>query len=669
MYKQTKIPEQGTRPKRKILRIILGIVLVLLIIFSGFVLYGIYQNTQEQKSDIQLAYNTLHQIIANNEKVYDALELERPIFSLKLDSETTTDNNEETFLTLAEELQENFQNEKHSVLLTDAITRSLLKEKAENLGFGFLQQNTRIRISYMNHIVTTIVSLLDKDGNKIEKYSLQSSIIDDIQILTKIEEIPLFLGTLKERLEENLKQSDDLYKEIIQEFSSSTMAKFIKKNTITIERKAQSSFQQRWDLRNQLKELVVSISLHYLPYDLLINEKKVSSQQTPSRISKIRATVYQSSYSTLQEKANLRYLARLKDLFISKTYKEKLQGQGLAIDSNYTSDTDYHYFDLLAVKNPQEKPTKIGAFAIQKNNGELWIMDKDNVPLRSADLSIGKEEINNRSKSQENSSKNILLMGTHNNLADTIILLHITKTKKIKLISIPRDLYYAGQKINWYSKFFSHANLLRIVEEITGLPVDSYVAIDMYAFANVIDILGGITVFLDKDIVDPSYRIKENGTWSYLNYPKGEYELGGIEALRIARSRNTTTDFDRSHRQKLILEGIRKKINSLDSFSSVLSGIEILTKIRKKISTNLKIIEIATLISQYKDVTLDSRLTLSTANILYQTFTELHKQNISLKEYNATEQDPNFFLGNYILLPKDNDWNTLKKYIERYILE
>lgn len=260
-------------------------------------------------------------------------------------------------------------------------------------------------------------------------------------------------------------------------------------------------------------------------------------------------------------------------------------------------------------------------------------------------------------------------MGTHNGLADTIILLHITKTKKIKLISIPRDLYYAGQKINWYSKYFSHSNLLYLVEEIMGLSIDNYIAIDMYAFVSVIDILGGITVFLDKSIVDPGYRIKENGTWSYLNYPRGEYNLGGIEALRIARSRSTTNDFDRSHRQKLLLEGIREKINSLDSFSSVLSAIEILTKIRKHISTDLKIIEIATLISRYKDATLDSRLTLSTANILYQTFTELHKRNISTQEYNATEKDPNFFLGNYILLPKNDDWNTLKKYIERYILE
>ena len=55
--------------------------------------------------------------------------------------------------------------------------------------------------------------------------------------------------------------------------------------------------------------------------------------------------------------------------------------------------------------------------------------------------------------------------------------------------------------------------------------------------------------------------IRDNGEWSTLNYPKGTYRLNGVEALRIARSRHGSNDFDRSHRQQLILEAFMNRNN------------------------------------------------------------------------------------------------------------
>ena len=64
--------------------------------------------------------------------------------------------------------------------------------------------------------------------------------------------------------------------------------------------------------------------------------------------------------------------------------------------------------------------------------------------------------------------------------------------------------------------------------EVTGLKIDYYLSVDMYAFIDVVNALGGIDVTLDSEVRDPTYKIvRENGSEGTLYYPPGTYHLNG----------------------------------------------------------------------------------------------------------------------------------------------
>lgn len=94
-------------------------------------------------------------------------------------------------------------------------------------------------------------------------------------------------------------------------------------------------------------------------------------------------------------------------------------------------------------------------------------------------------------------------------LTDSIIVIHIdTNTKKAALISIPRDLYVTGnRKINAEAAANGFQNEGGVIKNVTGFPVDYFVAVDFGGFIKLIDALGGITVNVPKTFDDPYYPI------------------------------------------------------------------------------------------------------------------------------------------------------------------
>ena len=85
----------------------------------------------------------------------------------------------------------------------------------------------------------------------------------------------------------------------------------------------------------------------------------------------------------------------------------------------------------------------------------------------------------------------------------------------------------------------------------------------MFAFIDVINILDGIDVELSEDLVDPTYKVRNNGKWSTLYYKKGIHHVNGVEALRIARARHFTPVFSRDSRQQKILISIKNRFKEI----------------------------------------------------------------------------------------------------------
>lgn len=191
---------------------------------------------------------------------------------------------------------------------------------------------------------------------------------------------------------------------------------------------------------------------------------------------------------------------------------------------------------------------------------------------------------------QESNKINILLVwrwwGSHDapDLTDTIILASLDKKKSlISMLSIPRDLYVeyddsnnSEWKINGiYAKYYYKSEskdtwmkaLQNKITQITGEKIDYYVNVDFNWFTKVIDALGWIEINVPNNFVDDKYP---DNNWGYrtLVFRKGTWNFSWDNALKYARSRHSTSDFDRSLRQQQVISGVKQKLIEADYLTS-----------------------------------------------------------------------------------------------------
>lgn len=209
---------------------------------------------------------------------------------------------------------------------------------------------------------------------------------------------------------------------------------------------------------------------------------------------------------------------------------------------------------------------------------------------------------------------NFLLMGTggegHDgaDLTDTLIIASVNPTTSSTLLtSIPRDLYvshpkiisqrinsvYANQK---YQSDHQEAALVleEIIQDLTDIEIHYHIKIDFQALVEIVNQLGGVTIDNTEAIYDPEYP-GPNYTFQTFSLPKGVQILDGETALKFARSRKSTSDFDRSRRQQQLIyaikdEAIKQNITSNPSKISSLYSI-----MSRHVETDLELSEILTL--------------------------------------------------------------------------
>lgn len=142
---------------------------------------------------------------------------------------------------------------------------------------------------------------------------------------------------------------------------------------------------------------------------------------------------------------------------------------------------------------------------------------------------------------------------------DTIMLVHVPKSGKTTLVSLPRDSYVSipgngRDKLNAAFAIGGPQLLVQTVEIATGVHIDHYAQIGFSGFAGVVDALGGIDVCLPAPIDDPLAGI---------NLPAGCQKLSGPEALGFVRTRATAlADLDRVNNQRIFMAALVKKATS-----------------------------------------------------------------------------------------------------------
>jgi LCP family protein required for cell wall assembly len=99
------------------------------------------------------------------------------------------------------------------------------------------------------------------------------------------------------------------------------------------------------------------------------------------------------------------------------------------------------------------------------------------------------------------------------------------------------------------------------LEGVTGLKIQYYVLIDMEGFAQLVDSLGGVTIDV-KEKLPIGGDAQGNGVTGWI-YP-GVQHMNGYTAQWYARSRESTSDYDRMARQRVLEDAILKQFNPVN---------------------------------------------------------------------------------------------------------
>lgn len=170
---------------------------------------------------------------------------------------------------------------------------------------------------------------------------------------------------------------------------------------------------------------------------------------------------------------------------------------------------------------------------------------------------------------------NILLIGTDERRtgdterSDTMILLTIHPgNQKMIMTSLLRDSYveipgYGSSRLNAAYQFGGAALLIQTIEQNFKIAVDYYAKVDFYSFVDIVDAVGGVTIDVDEGEMNyvNGYLNEINALLGapagdgYLASP-GVLQLNGKQALSYARIRYIGTDFQRTQRQREILQGV-----------------------------------------------------------------------------------------------------------------
>ena len=232
-------------------------------------------------------------------------------------------------------------------------------------------------------------------------------------------------------------------------------------------------------------------------------------------------------------------------------------------------------------------------------------------------------------------------------LTDTIQLFsYDKKTKKTSIVSIPRDLYVKvapgrEEKINAvYEYGLISGNSLsytkNLFSQITGVYIDHIVIFNFTSFKQIVDDIGGIDITLDKPFV-------EKGQWGYeFSLPAGENHLNGEQALYYARSRFSSSDFDRAQRQQKIILAIKQKVSDINLLKDPGKAIDLVNTVRNHIRTDVNLLDMPGLLALALEVNglqeSMKRYNIDTTNLVY----ESRIDNI------------------YILLPNGDNFATIK---------
>ena len=219
---------------------------------------------------------------------------------------------------------------------------------------------------------------------------------------------------------------------------------------------------------------------------------------------------------------------------------------------------------------------------------------------------------------------NILILGQGDalhdglDLIDSIMIVSLDRTSdNVALLSLPRDLYFlrtekmGSGRLN--SLYRDHKYTLKRqgmdeheasmealralaaeISTVLSIEIHHIVKVDFTGFIAAVDAIGGIPIDIPKDIIDPAFPGPNYQTETF-SIQKGRQTLDGQTALKYARSRSSTSDFDRSARQQLLLEALGQHVQEMGLLTKPNKLLALFKIVSKNIETTLSLRELLTL--------------------------------------------------------------------------
>ncbi|MGM9605940.1 MAG: LCP family protein [Oscillospiraceae bacterium] len=185
-----------------------------------------------------------------------------------------------------------------------------------------------------------------------------------------------------------------------------------------------------------------------------------------------------------------------------------------------------------------------------------------------------------------------LLMGTDdgNGNADTIMVgSYDLKNNKISVVSVPRDtLVDVSRTVKKINGAYGMGGVEQLLDELTdvlGFRPDHYIMVDIRAFVEVVDLLGGVSFYVPCDMYH------NDGAGFIIDLKQGTQWLDGQHALQLVRYRGyANADLGRIQTQQKFLQQIAKQTLSISNVTKVNQFAQILSKYFK---TDLSVTELA----------------------------------------------------------------------------
>ncbi|HEY9606747.1 MAG TPA: LCP family protein, partial [Allocoleopsis sp.] len=181
-------------------------------------------------------------------------------------------------------------------------------------------------------------------------------------------------------------------------------------------------------------------------------------------------------------------------------------------------------------------------------------------------------------------------------LSDTMLLLRFDpNAHKLTVLSIPRDTrvvieQHGIQKINAANVLGGSSLAAQEVSQLlNGVAIDRYVRVNVLAVGQIVDAIGGLTVYIPYDM-----KYKDDSQHLYINLKRGKQHLNGNQTMQLLRFRHDANgDIGRIQRQQMVMRALMAQALNPTTLAKIP---QLLETVKSDIDSNMSVEEILALV-------------------------------------------------------------------------